>query len=397
MTPEEESPLGAVTPEGARDRPSEGKIEREASFDAVAVKDVAGRDEARGGREAGCGRGAPAPAPAALPCLNRNNSIQPPPKKIPHYRFQQIGNTQFKRDREGVIWTVEDSSEVGGHHVRLTGEPLTGADRKRAFILRRHVEAFVEFWGREHTLFFTTTDGQGLSPRAYARNWNSLLANEGHWLRGYVRVLEPQKNGRPHFHNLAAVEFDTKPDEFNWEAFTAANLAFRVKDWATFRKNRELYRASAVPELVELWRWGREKMPLYGLGRCEILPVRKKGAIAEYIGKYLDKGMGHRIDAWKGVRRFETDRRTSDQWKRCGSKFSWVSPGAAQWRNRCRMLAEALGIGDTGDCRDISRKLGARWAYSMRGAMITGTDEEFFDRCAELRTTLGHFVGGGPF
>lgn len=342
-----------------------------------------------GGRGAGCGRVAPAPAPAALPCLNRNNSIQPSSVEGPKYRFQRFGNTTLKQDRDGIIWDDEERSEVAGHHWRLGGQPLTGADRKRAFTLRNHVEAFVKYWGRDHSLFFTTTDGQGIHPKIYARQWNSLLANEGHWLRAYIRVLEPQKNGRPHFHNLVAVPFDTKPDEFDWDAFAAAATAYQAKDWVTFRKMRERYKASAVPELVNLWKWAREKMPLYGLGRSEILPIRKQGAIAHYIGKYLDKGMSHKIDAWKGVRRFETDRRTSQQWKRCGTKFSWVSRWATQWRRRSAQLALAVGLPDSGDPKDLTRILGRHWAHSLRGAMTTGSDEEFTEICSILGASYG--------
>jgi hypothetical protein len=62
--------------------------------------------------------------------------------------------------------------------------------------------------------------------------------------------LEPQKNGRPHYHNLAAVEFDTCPDQFDWEAFAGSCEAYAQKDWARFRTLRARYVASACPELV---------------------------------------------------------------------------------------------------------------------------------------------------
>lgn len=386
MRPPRKSPSDAETSKGAVDWPVTALVGSSKSDATGCVNPV---QPTEGGRGAGCGRVAPAPAPAALPCLNRNNCIQPPRVGGPKYRFKRLRITSLKQDRDGIIWDEEERSEVAGHHWRLGGQPLTGADRKRAFTLRNHVEAFVKYWERNHSVFFTTTDKDGVNPKVYARRWHSLLANEGDWLRGYIRVLEPQKNGRPHFHNLTSVAFDTRPDEFDWEAFNASTDAWHKKDWGTFRKMRERYKASAVPELVNLWKWGREKMPLYGLGRCEILPIRKQGAIAHYIGKYLDKGMSHKIDAWKGVRRFETDRRTSEQWKRCGSKFSWVSPGARQWRRRCAELALALGLQDSGDSKDLTRILGPRWAYSLRGAMTTGSDEEFTEICSALGASYG--------
>lgn len=376
------SPLRAGTHRGANFATGMAGSDAKDASATGSVKGVHDGDTETGERASGCGRGAPAPDAAALPCLNRNNSISAEQKPARRYRFKPVGNTGLLKDRDGVFWAAEEGQE--GHHYRLGGQPFAGADRKRAFILRRHVEAFVKYWGRNRSLFFTTTDGEGVQPRTYARRWNSLLANESAWLAGFIRVLEPQRNGRPHFHNLTAVPFDTKPDEFDWEAFSAAQNAYYAKDWPTFRAMRERYKTSATPELRELWAWGREKMVSYGLGRCEILPIRKEGAIAEYIGKYLDKGMCRKIDAWKGVRRFETDRRTSADWKRCGRLFSWVSPGAAQWRARCRSLALAIGLADSGDPRDLTQVLGPRWAYSLRGAITTGSDEEFRAICEAL-------------
>lgn len=381
MRPPRKSPSDAETSKGAVDWPVAGFAESNRA-DATGCVNLV--QPGIGERGAGCARAAGAPAPAALPCLNRNNSAEAIPPGSPKYRFKTHLKGGYKLDQEGRVW---NSQGEGVHHL-LSGEFLTSPERKRAFILRRHVEAFVDFWGRNHSLFFTTTDADGLSPREYARRWNSLLRHQSTWISGFVRVLEPQKNGRPHFHNLTAVDFDTKPDAFDWEAFSAAADAYRAKDWSTFRAMRERYKQSAVPELRALWEWGRRMMPRYGLGRCEILPIRKQGAIAEYIGKYLDKGMTYRVDRWKGVRRFDTDRRTSEQWKRCGRLFSWASPGATQWRKRCREIALAIGLQDTGDPKDLSRKLGPRWAFRLRGTITTGTDEEFREVCESLAASF---------
>lgn len=334
----------------------------------------------------GGGGAGPVGAAPSLPCQNINNSIQTRP-----YRWRRSvdsGGVKILIDHHETHWV--QGEETGVYEALFPGEVLKAANRKRAFLLRQHVNAFVSYWGREHSLFFTTTDAEGITPKVYARRWNSLLANEGKWLAGFVRVLEPQRNGRPHFHNLTAVEWDTKPDAFNWEAFEKAQASYREKDWAAFRANRALYVQSAAPELRELWAWSRAVMPRYGLGRAEILPIRKEGAISEYIGKYLDKGMAVKVDAWKGVRRFETDRRTSVHWKTCGSKFSWYSPGAIKWRARLRDIAFALGLDpDSGDISTITRRLGPRWAYRMRGAILTADGEEWRRVCEYLAIEAG--------
>lgn len=267
--------------------------------------------------------------------------------------------------------------------------PLTGADAKRGFALRQNADGFMKHWGRNHTLFFTTTDGQGLHPKEYAKRWHSWKTNAGDWVRGFLKVLEPQKNGRPHYHNLAGVDFDTRPDEFDWEAFTASCEAYQRKDWVTFRAMRARYVASAAPELRELWSRTREEMKAYGLGRCEILPVRKQGAISEYIGKYLDKGTAIKPVEWKGVRRVEMDRVSSKTWRECSLRFSWASPGGFMWRQRLKQLAFALGLPDDGDISGFSRVLGPRWGYTLRGAICTATQQEWEEILHVLAVEVG--------
>ena len=279
--------------------------------------------------------------------------------------------------------------------------PPTGADAKRAFQLRTNVSGFVKYWGREHTLFFTTTDGQNVSPRDYAKRWHSWLTNAGDWVRGFLKVLEPQKNGRPHYHNLVGVAFDVQPDKFDWEAFRGSCEAYQRKDWPAFRRLRAQYVASACPELRELWRRTREEMKAYGLGRCEILPVRKEGAISEYVGKYLEKGQSYRPKDWKGVRRVEMDRRTSREWSRCATRFSWsgiredkttgeiVRGGAVNWRRRVGELAFALGLPNDGDTSGIARLLGPKWGYTMRGAICTADQHEWEELLHSLAAEVG--------
>jgi hypothetical protein len=94
----------------------------------------------------------------------------------------------------GNRWTVTPSSD---------GE--SGAEAKSAFHLRQNVASFVEYFGRNHCLFFTITDEANLHPTQFARRWNSFLVRNGKWIVSYIRVLEPQKQGRPHYHLLVAV------------------------------------------------------------------------------------------------------------------------------------------------------------------------------------------------
>ncbi len=317
-------------------------------------------------------------APSApLPCRSSNNCTKPEPR---HYRMteQTEGFGPY-----GEHWSSPEPMLVDSGRRRWSKEGdvlkcldgITSAEAKAAFQLRRNVEAFVEHWGRERCGFLTLTDSDGLHPLEFARRWHSFLTHEGKWIVAFVRVLEAQKCGRPHYHLLTAVPWKMRPDEFDWRAFAdAQEERHRLGRTARFRNLRQLYIESAAPELRAVWKDLREVLPKYGLGRSEFLPVRKgAGAICEYIGKYLEKGFEYRKRDWKGVRRIEYDRRNTKAWKRCSRVFAWYNPKAIEWRRRVALVASTLGLPEF---EDLSHYLGRHWAYWLRAAILTGTDEE---------------------
>ena len=142
---------------------------------------------------------------AALPCQNSNNSNKPPKR----YRLRRIPN------REGLFADPSNKAcsweQIDGDTLQRWGMP-SGAEAKAAFHLRSNVASFVEHWKREHCLFFTVTDEDNLHPTQFARRWNSFMVRNGFWIVSFIRVLEPQKQGRPHYHLLVAVSWDTRPD-----------------------------------------------------------------------------------------------------------------------------------------------------------------------------------------
>lgn len=335
-----------------------------------------------GGQAAGCAREARAPAPAALPCQNSNNSDKPKPG----YRLIQVSGTpNFYTDREKKhVWDKHDEDTLW----RL-GMP-TGAEARSAFHLRLNVAAFIQHWGRNHCLFFTVTDEHNLHPTQFARRWNHYLRRHGAWIVSFIRVLEPQKQGRPHYHILVAVRWDTKPDAFDWAAFDECQRERRERGATDlFRELRARYKNSAAPELVTLWALLRKVLPRYGLGRAELLPLRKcKEAISEYIGKYLEAGLIIRKHSWKGCRRVEFDRRNKMGWLACTRVFAWHSPGAIAWRERVRELGAALGVRDM---EGIRRRLGSKWAYHLRESITLASDGDWL---LLLSTLTPSFVFG---
>ena len=319
------------------------------------------------GLAAGCGREAAAPAPAGLPCQNSNNSDKP------KYKLRQAPNAS-----EGVF------TDSGGKNTwsKLDEDSLlrwgmpTSAEARSAFHLRLNIAAFIKFWGRNHCLFFTLTDEDNLHPTQFARRWNHYLRRHGAWIVSFIRVLEPQIRGRPHYHVLVAVSWDTRPDAFDWQAFNECQSERRNNGpTALFRELRARYKASAAPELVAMWSQLRKVLTRYGLGRSELLPLRKeKEAVSEYLGKYLEAGLMIKKHSWKGCRRVEFDRRNKTGWLACTRVFAWHSPGATAWRKRVGELGRALGVSDM---EGIRRKLGSKWAYHLRERITLSTPEEW--------------------
>lgn len=306
---------------------------------------------------------------AALPCQNSNNSNQKPSG----YKLKPLAGSEdtfISSDNENAVWEQVDDDTI-----KRIGLP-NSAEAKAAFNLRMNVESFVAYWGRNRCLFFTITDKHNLHPREFARRWNSLLVKHGYWIESFIRVLEPQRKGNPHYHVLVAVSFDTQPNEFDWEAFDACQKEHALNGkTARFRELRSRYRNSAPMELVELWKKLRRVLGRYGLGRFELLPLRKgKEAISEYIGKYLEAGLILRKHSWKGCRRIEFDRRAKKAWQSCSRNFAWHSPGAKSWRKRVGDIAKTSGATSM---EGIRKLFGRRWAYQFRNNITCSNDEEW--------------------
>ena len=356
---------------------------------------------------------AAAPAPDGLPRLRINNSIPP---KSKGYRFQERDTPLFVQETETVIveavnghyedepyemeiptgrmvelktdiygtkWTEDD----GGYQKRISA--ASSRDRKTCFALIENLKDFVNCYGRDHCAFWTITSPDECSPREFALRWNSFLANHGGFIVDYGRVLEPQENGRPHYHFVVAVRWNMEPDKFDWEASIGASWEFKCNGRTP--KHRELtarYVASAAEQTRKKWGYLRRVLPKYKLGRSEFLPIRSVGeAIAKYVGHYLDAGLQVRKDEWKGCRRVEWSRRTKIRRLQVNGfafanftenkKTGVYGTGGPRrkWREHCDALLAALGGREE---EDVQSHLGKKWQWRYREA-LTGSDEHFAD------------------
>lgn len=280
-------------------------------------------------------------------------------------------------DKSGRAWALGDDGQTWE---RMFGG-LTSAEAKRAYALRVNVEAFTDHYRHEQCAFLTLTAQESdMTPKEFGAIWDDMRkTGRGHvgltWLRSYVRVLEAQKRGSPHYHLVVATPYDLQPAAFDWDALRGSYEARKSGDFGKAKALTRQYAESATPELRAIWSELRAVCERYGLGRSEMLPFRKEaGAVAHYVGKYLEGGLSYRRDSWRGARRVEYDRKESRTWKRCGSSFGWVSPGASAWRGRVGELARAIGADDADGLR---RTLGPRWAYYFRPTIMTASEPEW--------------------
>ena len=279
---------------------------------------------------AGIGRAhTPTPLPAdrtgipgsGLPCLSSNNSITAAPSEAAN----RVAST------------------------------LSPQRKKSACALAWNVQALAERHGLERLGFLTLTFAEHvLCPREAQRRLNSLASNvlRARYPDGFVRVLERQRSGRIHYHLLVVLPFDARSGvdfvQFGSRDYRSASAALR-SEWAFWRRTARAY----------------------GFGRTELMPIRStEEGIGRYVGKYIGKHHQARQVADKGVRLVEYSKGA----RIATTRFGWCTENGAHWRAKVRLFVQImnsrLGV-QMASIEDISKHLGARWAYHYR-EMILG-------------------------
>ena len=227
---------------------------------------------------------------------------------------------------------------------------LTGGHKRSAFVLSFEIMALAKEFGIDRLGFLTLTFADlVLDLKEANRRFNSLNTHvlKGRYLRGVV-VPERQKSGRVHYHLLVVLRADIRSG----------------CDFAAFE--RKDYR-SANPALRSEWAFWRKTAPLYGFGRHELLPVKSNAeGIARYVGKYISKHVGERVEGDKGarlVRYLGYPRGT----RKATCRFGWVNENAWLWRHKLAAFAERNGCRDTDD---LGKLFGPRWAYRCQVAIM---------------------------
>ena len=293
---------------------------------------------------------------------------------------EHLANSGLSYDSKGRLWLrqKEDEEDVLLRVGESGKSQFSSYELRRTFSFYRNVEGFIDHHSRDRCLFFTLTDSEGIHPKEFGRRWNSWLTHRGSWIKSFCRVLEPTEKKRPHYHFLVSVDFDTMPDSFDWDAFSASCDEFKANGRS--KLHRELtarYSSSASPRLRELWKMLRESFPGYSLGRSELLPLRKgKEQIASYVGKYLQAGMMVKVLGWKGCRVVEYSRCDSFTWRRCYPVFAWNSEQAKAYRLRLKEFAAVFGFTSFSE---LKIRLGPRWSWRFRDVLLDSSGRGLVD------------------
>lgn len=230
---------------------------------------------------------------------------------------------------------------------------LSTQHRKAASALAWNVQSMAEKWGLENLGFLTLTFADHVTDiREAQRRFNSLQTNViNKRYEAWLGVWERQKSGRVHFHLLVVMGSDIRTG-FDWDDINKGNYK------------------SACKALRAEWSFWRKTAKAYRFGRTELLPVRSTSeGIARYVGKYIGKHLDQRVDEDKNARlvRYSKGSRVAT------TRYSWATPGAAEWRYKVKRFAMIMS--KTRGCpptmKGLAAALGPRWAYNWREFILS--------------------------
>lgn len=232
----------------------------------------------------------------------------------------------------------------GGKKGDLSG--LSAGHRKTAFALEQNVFLLVLRHGLERIGFLTLTFArQVVAFKVAQKTLHSLVTGviKPRYAE-FITVMERQNSRRIHYHLLVPVAADIR-----------TGFDFAAVERGDYR--------SAGDYLRREWRFWRVTAPKYGFGRTELMPIRKTAeGVAKYVGKYIGKHIGQRLPEDKGARLVRYAKGTNV----FGTRFSWVSPGAAHWRAKLGALCLRLNYTPENYQARLCEDFGTNWVYRLR-------------------------------
>lgn len=187
---------------------------------------------------------------------------------------------------------------------------------KSEFVLKENMKSFISKYGEDKCGFLTLTFSDSVfCVKEASRRFNSFRTNFlKRFARAYIGVYERHKSGVIHFHMVVALDSDIRSG-FNMDLV---------------RKRQ--YRNGANKYLRGVWATLRTVLPLYGFGRHQLIPIWSSKGVADYLAKYLVKGMKERSVEDKGFRLVRMSQDKVNFWKVATSRFAWFGERSIAWR-----------------------------------------------------------------
>lgn len=252
---------------------------------------------------------------------------------------------------------------------RATPATLSSEQRKTAHALCANVVQFTQDYGLRNCGFLTITfDPKSLRAEAERRGislWQEAQRrfNNAHrrllrpLFSDYIRVLEFQENGSPHYHLVVDCGGDITTG-FDWEHYE------RTRDYwsrAGRKGPKPVGDLNRTPLLKQLHDQLRVQGLQYGLGRIELVPIRSNAeAIGRYVGGYLSYSLGGKRPEHKGARLVCYSSSFDRAYK---GRFAWLDGKAHEWRRKLEIWATGHGCADL---EQVTALFGSKWAYHHR-------------------------------
>lgn len=294
----------------------------------------------------------------------------PPPKIQLSNALYTILTRKSRRPPAAVIRPVPVRRVEGVQDPEETVHDLSPYHAKAAFALRENLMALFDKYPLTHFGFATLTYPDCPSAAAASRRFRNFKDNIlAHLVIEWVGIVERSSRRRIHLHLLVVLPFDIQTG-WDWPAYLEAQELARQRAYGPRHALvTRRYCSSASPRLKTIWKRFREKAPAYGMGRCELVPVRKTGAaVAHYLAKYIGKHIGQRL---VGDKRAKTLIASATARKNITS-IAWNSPGAKRWRAALKTVAAELKCGTM---KALQNEYGTHWTWVLAG-MIERAQED---------------------
>jgi hypothetical protein len=229
-----------------------------------------------------------------------------------------------------------------------------------------NIERLINQHGVDHCLFVTITFPDAPTVTEAQRrfkSWRESFLRRRGWVTWIVQ-MERSPRGRLHYHGLFAVEHDVRTG-FDFEAYSTAQALSRTGRGPAWREATRAYIASASPVLRGFWRDWRQTAANYGLGRCELCPIRTNStAVAYYLSAYLSKHIQGRDERDKGARTTLYAGPTRATTCRVG----WNNERASRWRERLSKLARFFHCHSP---EDLQERFGSHWCAALSPLIVS--------------------------